>query len=88
MSECSDTRYLSDIEETVNSINFDISNGPSMDIENFKIVYYNINSILAPDKIDQLSDICQTLKVDVLIIPESKLDRTIPNNLIFMPGYH
>ena len=88
MSECSDTGYLSDIEETVNSINFDISNGPSMDIENFKIVHYNINSILAPDKIDQLSDICQTLKVDVLIISESKLDHTIPNNLILMPGYH
>ena len=59
-----------------------------MDTENFKIVHYNINSILAPDRIDQLSQICQTLKIDVLIISESKLDNTIPNNLIKISGYH
>ena len=79
---------MSEIEEEVNSVNIDISNGPPFDIENFKIVHYNINSILAPGKISQLSDICQITKVDVLILSESKLDETIPNNLLKITGYH
>ena len=54
----------------------------------FKIVHYNINSILAPDRLDQLTDICQTLRIDVLILSESKIDQTIPNHLITIPGYH
>ena len=87
LSECSDGGYLSDIEEEVNSINIDISNGPPIDLENFKIVHYNINSILAHDKISQLTAVCQTLKIDVLIISKSNLDKTIPSSLITIPGY-
>ena len=87
-SECSDTSYMSDIEDNFHSLNIDISNGSPIDNENFKVVHYNINSILAPDRIEQLHDICKTLKIDVLILSESKLDQTIPNNLISIPGYH
>ena len=88
LSECGDDGYLSDVEEEVNSINIDISNGPPIDLQNFKIVHYNINSILAHDRISQLTAVCQTLKIDVLIISESKLDQTIPSSLITIPGYH
>ena len=87
-SECSDTSYMSDIEDNFHSLNIDISNGSPIDNENFKIVHYNINSILADDRIEQLQDICKTLKIDVLILSESKLDQTIPDNMITMPGYH
>ena len=82
LSECSDTSHISDFEEEFHSLNIDISNGPPIDIDNFIIVHYNINSILATDRIEQLSDICKTLNIDVLILSESKLDQTIPNNLI------
>ena len=85
---CSDVSNLSDFENEFNSLNIDISNGPPIDIENFKVVHYNINSILAPDRIEQLTDICNTLKINVLILSESKIDQTIPNNLITIPGYH
>ena len=88
LSECSDTSYMSDLEEDFHSLNIDISNGPPIDINNFIIVHYNINSILATDRIEQLTDICKTLNIDVLILSESKLDQTIPNNLITIPGYH
>ena len=88
LSECSDSGYLSDLEDEVYSINIDICNGPPIDVNNFIVVHYNINSILAPHRIDQLFEVCQILKVDVLIISESKLDQTIPNNLIKIPGYH
>ena len=87
-SECSDTSYMSDLEEDFHSLNIDISNGPPIYINNFIIVHYNINSILATDRIEQLTDICKTLNIDVLILSESKLDQTIPNNLITIPGYH
>ena len=88
LSECSDTSYMSELEEEFNSLNIDISNGPPIDIDNFIIVHYNINSILATDRLEQLTDICKTLNIDVLILSESKLDQTIPNNLITIPGYH
>ena len=88
MSECSETSFISDFEDKFHSLNIDISNGHPIDIENFKVVHYNINSILANDRIEQLTDICRTLRIDVLILSESKLDQTIPNNLITIPGYH
>ena len=88
MSECSDISYISDIEEDFHSLNIDISNGPPIDIEKFKIVHYNINSILATDRIEELTETCRTLRIDVLILSESKLDQNIPNNLITIPGYH
>ena len=88
LSECSDVSLLSDLEEEFHSLNIDISNGPPIDIDNFKIVHYNINSLLATDRIEQLTDICNTLKIDVLILSESKLDQTIPNHMITIPGYH
>ena len=88
LSECSDTSYMSDLEEEFHSLNIDISNGPPINIDNFKIVHYNINSILATDRLEELTDICRTLKIDVLILSESKLDQTIPNHLITIPGYH
>ena len=88
LSECSDLSDMSDFDEECSSLNFDISNGPPININNFIIVHYNVNSILAEGRIDLLSDYCKTLNIDVLIITESKLDQTIPNNLITIPGYH
>ena len=65
-----------------------LSNGPPINVDNFKIIHFNINSILATDRIEQLTDICRTLRIDILILSESKLDETIPNNIISIPGYH
>ena len=36
-------------QDDCNSYEFDISNGSSISTDNFIIVRYNINSILAPD---------------------------------------
>ena len=87
-SECSDCSYLSDFDDQSKSLNFDISNGSPINPENFNVVHYNINSILAPDKLEQLTAICILLSIDVLIITESKLDDNIPNSLITISGYH
>ena len=88
LAVCSDQGYLSDLELECQSVNFNLCNGAPILTNNFNIVHFNINSITADDRIDQLSDICKTLSLDVLIITESKLDQTIPNNIIMIPGYH
>ena len=87
-SVCSDQSYISDLEDECKSFNYDLSNGSPIDINNFNIVHFNINSITAEGRLDQLSDICKILNLDVLIITESKLDETIPINLITIPGYY
>ena len=87
-SNISDISYLSDLDEECQSINFDLSNGSPININNFNIVHYNINSITAENRLDQLSDICNALNLAVLVITESKLDKTIPTSLITLPGYH
>ena len=58
-SNISDMSYLSDLDEQCQSVNFDLSNGSPINVNNFNIVHYNINSILAPGKLDQLSDNCR-----------------------------
>ena len=77
---------FSDIE--YHSRNFDLTNGPPIDITNFNIIHYNINSILCDGRLEELSDICRTLNIGVLICTESKLDNTIPTNLLTIPGMH
>ena len=56
-SECSDASQLSDLEDECKSLNFDISNGSPIDPENFNVVHYNINSIFASDRLEQLADV-------------------------------
>ena len=66
-SNLSDTSYLSDIDiDDCQSINFDLSNGSPINVNNFNIVHFNINSITAENRLNQLSDICQTLNLSVL----------------------
>ena len=87
-SNVSDLSYMSDLDDCVQSFNYDLSNGSPINNDNFNIVHFNINSITAVDRLEQLSDICNILNLDVLIITESKLDQTIPNNIITINGYH
>ena len=52
-SECSDCSYQSEFIDQSRSYNYDLSNGSPVDPENFNIVHYNINSILAQDRLEQ-----------------------------------
>ena len=84
----SDISYLSDIDDLHSAIQFDISNGSPIDLQKFKIVHYNIESITANGRIEALSDVCKCLNISVLILTETHLDETIPNNIITLSGYH
>ena len=35
-----------------------------------------------------LANICRKYKIDILVCSESKLDSSIPDNLVSLPGYH
>ena len=61
-SVISDLGYMSDLDIECQSVNFDLSNGSPINVNNFNIVHYNINSITAEGRLDQLSDICSILK--------------------------
>ena len=87
-SNISDLSYLSDLEDECQSLNFDLSYGSPININNFNIAHYNINSITAENRLDELSDICKILNLSVLVITESKLDETFPTHLITIPGFH
>ena len=87
-SICSDCSYQSDLDTDCKSRNFDLSNGSPINNENFNIVHYNINSILAHDKLEQLGSVSKLIGIDVLILTESKLDKNIPNNLLTLSGFH
>ena len=87
-SEVSDVSYQSDLDNTPISFNYDLDNGSPIDRDKFKIVHFNINSLTAEGRLETLTDLCKTLNIHVLILTESKLDETIPNNNIAIPGYH
>ena len=71
LSECSDISYLSDydddLEQESQSINFDLSNGSPVDSTNFSVVHFNIDSILAEGRLEQLTRFYRSLPISVLV---------------------
>ena len=85
LNDCS---LLSEPENNPQSINIEISNGSPIDTGDLIVVHFNIDSITAEGRLEQLKVVCQTLKLDVLIITESKLDESIPNSMIEINNFH
>ena len=75
-------------DEQPQSINLDLCNGSPLDANCFIAAHWNINSILTEGIIDELLANVQILKANIVILTESKLDNTIPNNIITIPGFH
>ena len=85
LSDCS---FLSEPDDFPHSINIDLSNGCPLDKNDFIVVHYNIDSILAEGRLEQLGDVCRSMSVDCLVITESKLDSSIPDNLLKIINFH
>ena len=79
---------ISDFEDQPISVQYDLSNGSPLDKDKFIVAHFNINSILAENRLDELQSVCRTLNVAVLCITESKLDETIPSSVVMLKGYH
>ena len=85
LSDCS---LLSEPESMPQSINIDLSNGSPIDTNDFIVVHYNIDSICAEGRLEQLNIVCKTMNLDCLIITESKLDESVPNSQIKIENFH
>ena len=70
------------------SIQLDLTNGSTLNANSFIAVHWNINSILTEGRLEELSENIGQLKPQIVVLTESKLDNTIPNNLITIPGFH
>ena len=84
----SDSIFLSLVDDEPKSINIDITNGSPLNDLDFKIVHFNVNSILADGRLEELAEISAILKIDVLILTESKLCNSIPSNLLKISSFH
>ena len=78
LSQCSDSSYLSDLDDIAQSINLNLDNGSPLNDDDFLCFHFNINSIRAEGRLDELTQLCSSLKCDVLILSETKIDDTIP----------
>ena len=79
---------VSEPDDQPQSISIDIGNGSPLNPKDFLGVHFNINSITALGRLDQLNHLSNVLNLDYLVINESKLDSTIPNNLIALDRFH
>ena len=83
-----DTSFLSEPDNSPNSYSIDYSNGSPLCKDDFHVVHYNINSITAEGKLEQLQEASKILNISVLVCTESKLDYSIPTSLVMLPGFH
>ena len=84
----SDVSCLSDFDNLPRAIQYDLDNGCPLGRDKFKVVHYNIDSLTANGRIEALSDVCKSLNISVLILTETHLDETKPNNVIALTGFH
>ena len=56
-----DCSLLSEPESTPQSVNIDLSNGSPIDTNDFIVVHFNIDSILAEGRLEQLNIVCKTM---------------------------
>ena len=54
----SDHSILSEPEENPQSVNIDISNGSPIDTKDLIVVHFNIDSITAEGRLEQLKTVC------------------------------
>ena len=83
-----DVSINSNHENSPESININFCNGSPFKDDDFLVLHYNINSITAEGRSEELTLVTSTLKVDVLVCTESKLDKHVPNNIIKIRGFH
>ena len=89
ISFCSDFSFcMSEPDDQPQSINIDLSNGSPLGNDILVVAHWNINSILTEGRLGELTDNVNTLKAKIVVLSETKLDDTIPNCLIAIPGFH
>ena len=81
-SDTSDTSYQSLDDNGPFAVNYDLAHEPPFDITNFTVLHYNVKSITAQGRLEELNYYCKILNISVLVCTESKLDETVPSNIL------
>jgi hypothetical protein len=88
-SFCSEISFcMSEADENPQSVHIDLVNGSPLNENDFLVVHWNINSIRAEGRLEELIENVRVLKANVIVLSETKLDDTVPNNIISIPGFH
>ena len=89
ISFCSESSFcMSEPDDQPQSININLSNGSPLRDDILVIAHWNINSIRAEGRLEELTENVNALKANIVVLSESKLDETIPNTQIRIPGFH
>ena len=78
---------LSEPEDQPQSVNVNLCNGSPLNSNDFIVAHWNVNSILKEGRLDEHLLNIQSLKAQVVILTKSKLDSSIPSNIITFPGF-
>lgn len=89
-SNSSDCSSISDFDTSPNSINIDIDHGLGSPLDKTKltVLHFNVCSLTANGRLEELENILNKLEVDILALTETHLDSSIPNNVILIKNFH
>ena len=73
---------LSEPDDQPQSVNVNLCNGSPLNSNDLIVAHWNVNSILKEGRLDELFLNIQSLKAQIVILTESKLDSSIPSNII------
>ena len=79
---------LSEPDDQPQSVNVNLCNGSPLNSHDLIVAHWNVNSILKEGRIEELCLNIQTLKAQIVVLTESKLDCSIPSSIIVIPGFH
>lgn len=81
---------LSDFDSSPNSVNIDVNYGLGTPLDKTKltILHFNICSLLAENRLEELEETVNKLEVDILALTETHLDHNVPNSIIALKNFH
>ena len=66
----------------------EVNPGPKRKISKFSCCHWNVNSIVAPDKLSLIKLYSTVQKYDIICISETFLDSSVNKSSFLIPGYH
>ena len=69
-------------------VDIEVNPGPKRKISKFSCCHWNVNSIVAPDKLSLIKLYSTVQKYDIICISETFLDSSVNKSSFLIPGYH
>ena len=97
LKTCSKFRVLRSVNYKVDAFlvllllshgDIEVNPGPKREISKFSCCHWNVNSILAHDKLSLIKSYNTVQKYDIICISETFLDSSANKSSLLIPGYH